>query len=158
MDNKDLLFVKLSQNDDQINTVYEIIKSCGQDMYENQGLLHWKDPYPIENIKKDCIVREVYLAFKGNTPVATFMLSKNKKGIMLSKLAVSPECSGQGIGSECLEFAEKRCIEQSIYNLHFDVCTQSKSAINFYLKNGYEIYGEAPTRHFRVLLMEKNLK
>lgn len=158
MDSINLLFVKLNQNDDKISIVYEIIKSCGEDMYENHGLLHWKTPYPIESIKKDCIEREVYLAFKGEAPVATFMLSKNEKGVMLSKLAVSPKCSGQGIGSKCLKFAENRCIEQGIYNLHFDVCTQSKSAINFYIKNGYEIYGEAPTRHFRVLLMEKNLK
>lgn len=158
MDNTDLLFVKLNENDNRISDVYEIIKACGQDMYENHGLLHWRTPYPIECIKKDCIEREVYLVLKDNIPIATFMLSKNQKGMLLSKLAVHPESSGGGVGTKCLGFAETRCLEQSIYNLHLDVNTQSKSAINFYLKNGYEIYGEAPTRHFRVLLMEKNLK
>ncbi len=158
MDNTDLLFVKLNDNDNRISDVYEIIKACGQDMYENQGLLHWRTPYPIENIKKDCIEREVYLVLKDISPIATFMLSKDKKGMLLSKFAVHPKNSGGGVGTKCLEFAESLCLEQSIYNLHLDVNTQSKRAINFYLKNGYQIYGETPTRHFRVLLMEKNLK
>ena len=51
----DLEFFKVETNDNAVHDIYDIINKCGQDMYENQGLVHWKDPYPLESIKKNCV-------------------------------------------------------------------------------------------------------
>ncbi len=158
MSSSDLTYVKVEKDSPLVNEVFEIIKSCGEDMFKNQGLVHWRNPYPMESIKNDCEAQSVFLVLSGNEAIATFMLGKNDKGIMLSKLAVIPKASGKGIGSACLDFAEKFCVENGVFNLNFNVYDKSQRAIDFYLKNGYTVYGEAPTRHFRVLLMEKNLK
>lgn len=157
MSSSELLFVKISADDDRVRDVYEIIKACGQDMYENQGLVHWKTPYSMENILRDCTQQSVFVALMEDIAVATFMLAPDERGVMLSKLAVSPRHSGAGIGSACLRFAEQWCKELNISNMHLSVYDQSKKAIDFYLHNGYTVYADAPTRYFRVLLMEKTL-
>jgi hypothetical protein len=57
-----LIFEKVMPHEDaKIKKVYEIIKNSGQDMFHNQGLSHWKTPYPIESIRRDCLDREVFL-------------------------------------------------------------------------------------------------
>ena len=45
-------------------------------MFKEQGLVHWRTPYPIEAIKKNCEEREVFLAkdMDTNMYVHTFQL------------------------------------------------------------------------------------
>ncbi len=42
----------LVHEDSKILEVYKIIKRSGEYMFRKQGLIHWKNPYPIEAIKR----------------------------------------------------------------------------------------------------------
>ncbi len=148
-------FLKLYDEQDQIQAVYEILRLCGKDMYENQGLLHWRTPYPMERICDDCKNKEVYLALNHEKPIATFQLCAKDNMLELSKFGVLPEKAGQGIGGLCLHFMEEECKKRGFRGISLDVYDQSAVAIRFYLKKGFRITGTKPTRHFQVLLMEK---
>lgn len=153
---QDLSFVKINCTDENnITTIYEILKRCGTDMFEHQGLSHWKTPYSIENIKNDCNEKFVFLVFNGDVAVATFMLSIDDGGVLITKFAVLPSFSGKKIGTRCIEFINNWCLEKSIKRIHLDVYDQSKIAIKFYERNGFTVYDSAPTRRFKVLLMER---
>ena len=150
-------FIRVTDDINMIEKIQSILKTCGEDMYKNQGLDHWLNPYPIELIKNDCENSEVYI-LKNETEIATFQLKKDDKGYLLSKFGVLPTYSGKGIGKKCLQFIYGKCIENQISLLHLDVYEKSEKAIEFYIKNGFEVYGTAPTRRFKVVLMERKIQ
>ena len=145
----------------EIKQVYNILKDCGKDMHINQNLVHWLTPYPIESISKDCNDKFVFLVKKDFEAIATFTLSKDEEGVLLSKFAVSPKMAHQGIGKLCLKYIEDWCRKQAFdapKKIHLDVYDKSLFAVRFYEKNGFKTTGKRPTRNFEVLLMEKNVE
>ena len=98
-----------------IDAIYNILRACGQDMYKNQGLSHWLNPYPKESIRQDILNKMVFVAKDKEKYIATFTLSNCEKALYLSKFAVSPEFSGKGVGKSCLAFAESFSIKNDIY-------------------------------------------
>lgn len=150
--------IRAERNVAVIEAIYYILEACGKDMYEKNGLIHWLNPYPKENIEADIKNKSVFVVMEDEKYIATFTLACDDDDFYLSKFAVLPEFSGKGIGKKCLEFAESFVLKNSANVLKLDVYDQSRHAIDFYLKNGFVITGEKPTRRFNVLLMEKNLK
>lgn len=171
-----IIFGRVLQNeDDKIEAVFEIIKSSGEHMHKNLGLIHWKTPYPKESIMRDCQGREVYLGrdLDTNRYVHTFQIeftfpksSACSKEIMVGKetvgffatihkFATLPDAEGQGIGKLSLEYIESYCRQKGIKKLCLDVYDRSDHAIQFYKNRGFEIVGSRPTRHFNVFMMEK---
>ena len=141
-----------------IESIFSILSACGTDMYDNQGLEHWKNPYTIENIKSDCSNKNVFLVYLKDKAVATFMLNIDAGGALITKFAVLPEFSGKKIGSRCIDFINNWCREKRIERIHLDVYDKSLVAIKFYERNGFSIYDSAPTKRFRVLLMERGVQ
>jgi GNAT superfamily N-acetyltransferase len=174
---EDLFFERVfSDEDEKICLVYEILKSCGKDMFENQGLMHWRKPYPQARIKKDCGEKEVFLVQEKATKqyVHTFQLeivvlcskktfsekAKEKKDFMLvivNKFATSPAAQGKGFGKKSIDFIENYCKGKGINKLCLDVYDKSTSAVNFYVKEGFHIVGTKKTKYFNVYIMEKEL-
>lgn len=164
-----LIFERVLFNDDsKISEVYEIIKNSGEDMFLNQGLIHWRTPYPIESIKKNCGEREVFLAkdMDKEQYVHTFQLefiytsSENKideNVVIINKFATDPRVSGRGIGKQSMDFIEDYCRSKDASKLCLDVYEKSEHAVKFYKDRGFKVIGEKPTRHFVVYLMEKQL-
>lgn len=159
-------FIKLTEKDDIYHQeVYKILKKCGQDMYKKDNLSHWLKPYPIVNIKKDVKTKSVFIVKKEEYTVATFMLSDKKsiffnddeKFIYLSKFAVLPDMSGNGIGTRCIEYIEEIVRENNFLGIRLDVYHKSQKAIDFYIKNGFTKLFESSTKHFRVICMEKRV-
>ena len=148
----------LCGNEEEISSVYSILRACGEDMFSRLGLEHWKNPYPVESIRKNAEEREVYLIKNGSDEVGTLQLYEENGKLVIAKLAVHPEFSGRGIGSFAMSFFEKRAIELGINTLYLDVYDKSEHAVKFYLNHGFEIKGTAPTRRFSVYLMEKKIK
>ncbi len=130
-------FVRIYDDEAMIQAVYDILRLCGEDMYENQGLVHWRTPYPTERIVDDCKNKEVYLAIEENEPIATFQLSPKDNMLELSKFGVLPAQSGQGIGGKCMRYMEDMCKARGFKGLCLDVYDQSKVAIRFYEKHGF---------------------
>lgn len=166
-----LIFEEVSENDEEkIHEVYEIIRLSGQDMFFNQGLLHWKKPYPIEFIRNDCVEKHVFLAkdLGSNTYVHTFQLDfmtqisngerkDQVKAVSINKFATLPSFSGKGIGKKSFNHIEKTCLKQGISKIVLEVYDKSEHAIQFYKKRGFRVIGERPTRNFTVLEMEKHI-
>ena len=70
----------------------------------------------------------------------------------LSMIAVSTECEGQGIGSKLISEVENLCINSGMKVIKLEVNSNNEKAINFYLKNGYEIL-----KRDEKILMKKEL-
>ena len=153
-----LEFIKAESNDEHINSIYKILYDCGQDMYKNKGLTHWKKPYLPEWIERDISQKDVFLAKYDEKFVATFSLTTQDSWVYLSKLAVSPEFSGKGLGRQCMAYIEDYAIKKGINLVKLDVYDNSEGAIAFYKNLGYVVTGEKPTTNFNVLLMEKHLE
>jgi GNAT superfamily N-acetyltransferase len=165
-----LIFERVLSNDDsKITEVYEIIKNSGEDMFRNQGLIHWRTPYPIESIRKNCSEREVFLAkdLDKEQYVHTFQLEfiytsiENKideNVAIINKFATDPHIAGRGIGKQSMDFIEDYCRSKDTSKLCLDVYEKSEHAIKFYKDRGFSIIGEKTTRHFVVYLMEKNIQ
>lgn len=163
-----LSFEKIIPNEDKkVSEVYEIIKVCGEHMYKEQGLVHWRSPYPIKAIKENCKEREVFLVkdLDTDTYVHTFQLELISRTIdenevpiaIINKFATIPNVAGKGIGKLSMNYIEDYCRNQGVLNVILDVYDQSGHAIEFYKKRGFIITGSRPTRHFTVYLMEKQL-
>lgn len=171
----ELYFERVYSDDNKgILEIYEIIKACGEHMYQEYGLVHWKTPYPIESIKKDSEQKEVYLVKDTNTGkyVHTFQLEfrnrwfenskkhddeKKLKIAFINKFATHPKVSGKGVGKLSMQYIENYCRKNGVSKLCLDVYDKSKHAIQFYINRGFIIVGSKPTKHFNVLLMEKDL-
>ena len=153
-----LEFIKAEQKNNHIESIYNILYDCGQDMYNSKGLTHWKNPYKTEWIERDISQKDVFLAKEGNTFVATFSLTTMDSCVYLSKLAVSPEFSGKGLGRQCMAYIEAFAIKKGVTLVKLDVYDKSEGAIAFYKNLGYIVTGEKPTTNFNVLLMEKQLE
>ncbi|MFE4896546.1 GNAT family N-acetyltransferase [Peribacillus butanolivorans] len=172
-----LTFERISANEDKkVSEVYEIIKISGEHMFKEQGLVHWKTPYPIEVIQKNCEERDVFLVkdIETNTYVHTFQLEfisdfsktlinsnySNKKEVyevIINKFATIPNVAGKGIGKMSMDYIDEYCRNKGVSKISLDVYDKSEHAIQFYKKRGFIITGSKPTRHFTVYLMEKQI-
>ncbi len=140
--------------------VSRILKKCGDDMYSNYKLSHWKNSY----FKTFLIV--VYTALKHtvygvldetDNMIATFQTSRRGEGLHFSKLAVSPEVSGKGIGSYCLSKIEALAKEKGLTCLKCEVYDKSKHAYDFYIKRGFIESGRLETLKYTEIVLEKML-
>ena len=167
----------LPEEDEKISVIYEIIKSNGEDMFHNQGLMHWRTPYPKKSIQKNCSEREVFLArdLDANQYVHTFQLEFTslyanvtqsfemaENGIassvaIINKFATTPQVAGKGIGRQSIDYIEAYCRNKRISKICLDVYDKSERAIQFYTNRGFKIVGTKPTKYFTVYLMEKVL-
>lgn len=159
-----LEFIELKDdNSNHYKEVYFILKECGEDMYKNQLLEHWLNPYPLSKIKEDIISKRLFLVKLNQEFIGTFSLDKNsskffddnKNYIYLSKFAILPNQSGRGIGSRCLNYIETIAKNENYKGIRLDVYDKSKHAINFYMRNGFKELFLAKTTNFSVICMEK---
>lgn len=166
-----LSFERVFRNEEKkILKVYEIIRASGERMYIEQGLSHWRTPYPLESIKKDCEEKEVYLVkdVDENKYIHTFQLEflndlstsdneKKESKAIINKFATIPQAEGKGIGKLSINYIEDYCSKKGVSKISLDVYDKSEHAIKFYKKRGFIITGSKSTRHFSVYLMEKHL-
>lgn len=145
------------EDEHDIIDIYNILKECGEDMFQNHGLVHWRSPYPIDEIKKDVVNKAVYTVSVNAQSVATFQLTVMNKIGYVSKVAVRPPFSGRGIGKKCLDFIFELCKYMQLIKISLDVYDKSLSAISFYHNNGFVDVGTMPTKHFQVIVMEKDV-
>lgn len=163
---------------EKVAKVYELIRDCGREMLEKQGLSHWGSPYPLESVQKDCEQREVFLAVNLDTGiyVHTFQLEffgcadsweagvigedgKCKRQLVaeVHKFCTAPKYGGMGIGTQSMNFIEEYCRSRRVSTITLDVYEKSKHAINFYEHRGFVITGRKNTRRFVVFTMENHL-
>lgn len=137
-----------------------ILYECGKDMAKKYDLHHWDNSH----IKNHIIValcalkNDVYLVYKGKTPVATFQTKKTGQGqFCFKKLATSPEFAGEGIGTWCLTTIENLAKEKGCAEVVCEVYDKSEHAKGFYEHRGYTVCGETDTLKYKELKMRKEI-
>src|SRR5260370_40853094 len=59
----------------EVEPACEILHLCGRDMHERLGLDHWAlRPYPLEAMRRDAEMRQVYAVLREDLVIATFTL------------------------------------------------------------------------------------
>lgn len=140
-------------------SVSKILYRCGKDMARKQNLHHWDNSY----IKDLAVVvlcgmrNDIFLVLSEKRPVATFQVKREGEVLNFQKLATEPSFSGKGIGSFCMKTIEEmaRCFDCCA--VCCEVYDQSRHAIAFYLKRGYQVCGKTDTLKYTVLQLRKNL-
>lgn len=139
--------------------VSDILYECGKNMAKRYGLHHWDNSH-IKNllIVALCAMKnDIYLVYKEKTPVATFQTRKLEQSFLFSKLAVSPDYAGAGIGSYCLTQIEYFAKEANCKDVICEVYDKSENAKKFYRHRGYVIYGTTKTLKYMELKLRKEL-
>jgi GNAT superfamily N-acetyltransferase len=80
-----------------------------------------------------------YAAFTNNRLIASILLVPQNACCKMRQVAVHPDYQGLGIGTKFLSYIENEA--KSKY-FNFIYCHAREQAINFYLKNSYEAYGD----------------
>jgi ribosomal-protein-alanine N-acetyltransferase len=86
--------------------------------------------------------REVYLAMVGDEIVGFTILNMNGAFVgYLQSVCVAPQWRGKGIGSQLMDFAEKRILSETP-NVFICVSSFNKGVQRSYERRGYEVIGE----------------
>ncbi len=139
--------------------VSDILYRCGKDMAEKYDLHHWDNSH-FKNliIVGLCALKnDIYLVFDNKNAVATFQTRKVNESYLFQKLATSPEFSGSGIGSFCLNEIEKMGREKNCSEIICEVYDKSEHAKTFYEHKGYSAYGSTETLKYKELKLRKEL-
>ena len=143
----------------RLSEVSHILYLCGKDMADKYDLHHWDNSkFKTFLITVYCALKnKMYLVFDEKAPIATFQTKVIEDMLHFEKLAVSPEFSGKGVGSFCLERMEKIGKEKGCDKIGMEVYAPSRHAIEFYEHKGYKTVGEARTLKYSEYKMEKEI-
>ena len=161
--------IRVWENDSEnIDNIYNIFKDCGDQMFLDEGLLHWADPLPREAIREMCRDQEVYVVKNrsNGSPYAFYAYSKHpmsyydvdKKSVYLYRLAVTPSMWNRGIGSMCLKAVEEYARNNRFDSIRTTVYNKSTKAKAFFSGLGYVKQFERATNHFIVDCIEKTME
>ncbi|MBM6931371.1 GNAT family N-acetyltransferase [[Clostridium] spiroforme] len=145
--------------------VYSIIFESGQYLYNNHGLVHWKDGYPLERIQDDIKNKEVYLFKCNDEYVGTVTISytnayfdDDAKALYFSKFAVLPSKMKCGYGKQILEYIKRIAKEANKKYLRCDCYEKSLESLLFYYHNGFYFSHKEKTKHFVIECLEYQIK
>ena len=140
---------------DDVAPLRAMLAACGRRLAE-QGFLNWTTAAPGARLPADVETREVYAVRDGGALCATFTLGREPMhpyppgfwadagvaALYLNRLAVEPSRQGEGIGAECLRFAEARAAALGCDVLRLDVLAANAGLRRFYERLGYAPRGE----------------
>jgi len=132
-----------------------MLAACGRRLAE-QGFLNWTTADPGARLPADVETREVYAVRDGGALCASLTLGREPMhpyplgfwpdgrvaALYLNRLAVHPARQGEGIGAECLRFAESRAATLGCEVVRLDVLTANAGLRRFYERLGYDPRGE----------------
>ena len=129
-------------------------------MAKKHDLHHW-DNSRLKNwiIVGLCVLKnKVFLVYDEKKAVATFQTRKLGNSYLFQKLATSPDCTGAGIGSFCLEQIESYAAASGCDTVVCEVYDKSLHALKFYEKRGYSVCGTSHTVKYTQIELEKRIK
>ena len=82
----------------------------------------------------------------GSIDAYIVMLYHSKRShARLYSLAVHPCCRGQGLGNKLVRFVEQEVSGRGLYEIRLEVKPDNSSALQLYLKAGYQVAGTRPS-------------
>ncbi|MBT8294344.1 MAG: GNAT family N-acetyltransferase [Eudoraea sp.] len=155
------------------NETCQLYCNLGIKAYKEHYLHLWKNNDPTPYIEESFTIEVVrlelkdksallWLIYQGNKAVGILKLIKDapiaphisKATVFLEKIYILNKYSGTGIGSLALSWVEKYCLNSNKHLLWLETM-QKGPALNFYLKNGYEILKEKQLKYEQVLEKQK---
>ena len=100
-----------------------------------------------------------FAAWENDQVAGGIVAKQTYESLYVQLLAVSPSYRGRQVGSRLLETIEQIAQEQEL--IHITLTTKSYQALDFYLKHGYEVFGEVadlPMRGVTKYYLKKRLK
>lgn len=156
--NHKYIFVK-SSDTNYVNAIFRILWACSFHMAK-QFLFHWLPPYNQKAIRNDCDTKYVVLVRDEDLQdfTSTFqMYIKADKSLYVRKVATHPKYEGMGIGKRNLLFMEEFGRQRGCMKICLDVYIKSKTAVAFYLHNGFVQMGTKRSFRYKELMLEKIL-
>lgn len=98
----------------------------------------------------------LFVCLENNNVIACCILTrKSDERVQLRQMAVAAQLQGKGIGKKMMQYAEETALAKGFSEIFMHA---RKSALGFYLSNGYRIEGEEFTEvGIPHLLMHKNI-
>lgn len=120
-----------------------------------QGIEQWDEVYPSPSqLTTDIASRQAFGAFDEVRLVGYVVLNEDQSAeysqvpwagggpvLVIHRLCVDPQASGQGVGRSLLAFAEGRAASQGYLSIRLDAFTQNPRALALYERHGYEFRG-----------------
>ena len=141
---------KATEND--IGRIIEITRACAKHMISN-GVFQWNEHYPnraafINDVdRQELYVLEIENEVIGCIVISTFMdeeyvpvkwLTPNKNNIYIHRLAVYPQCQGQGYAQALMHFAENFARVHKYNSIRLDTFSKNSRNQKFYELRGYQ--------------------
>jgi ribosomal protein S18 acetylase RimI-like enzyme len=143
-----MLIVKFAQTPDEHIAAYEV----------RWEILRkpWNQPKGSETDDMENTAYTIIATENGITCATGRLQASGEHSGQIRYMAVSPNLQSKGLGKKVLLALEAKAVELGMRNI---VLNARENAVNFYLRNGYRITGDAETlfgviRHLR---MEKKL-
>lgn len=159
VDHMELSYQQLSPT--EVEPVHNILRLCGLDMQAHLGLSHWVPPYPVERLRLDAELRQVYAVLHTNQLIATFTLgtvlsatyrlipavlrlwdTPLPRALYINHLALLPAMQGRGLGRQCMQTIEGMAAEQGCEAVRLDAYSRHAGLQIFYSKLGYRNVGQ----------------
>ena len=152
---------------------YDCYNTIGSKAY-NQHYLHlWPNgdstPYIQSNFTNKVLEKEsldsntsLFILYQNKLAIGILKMTFNKSlgkyseedALYVDKIYILKECTGSGIGKKVLQFVTLRAKELGKKAIWLDAM-QKGPALNFYLKNGFEIHGETSVPFKNAIEKEK---
>jgi GNAT superfamily N-acetyltransferase len=155
--------------------LFDVYREVGIQSYRQYYLHLWEDEDPspyinrsfthaILNQEMERPYDEHFIVYHEASPVGIFKVTvhskispyTSKEAFLLEKLYILKEYSGKGIGTEVLNFIENKAKALNKRILWLDTM-KNGPALNFYLKNGFEILKEGVLEFPNVLKSERQM-
>ncbi|MGB3775061.1 MAG: GNAT family N-acetyltransferase [Leeuwenhoekiella sp.] len=137
----------------QIDEILKLTRACANKMIA-ENIYQWNEDYPSrEAFEKDIERGELYIYTQGKKILGTIVISTFKDAvyeqvewvtpadarcIYIHRLAVHPDCQGQGIGQDLMNHAETIAKENDYDSVRLDTFSKNKGNNTFYQKRGYQ--------------------
>ncbi|MEM2942689.1 MAG: GNAT family N-acetyltransferase [Candidatus Bathyarchaeia archaeon] len=102
----------------------------------------WKQPKGTEKDEYEGCAIHVMACAEGRVVGVGRAHFNSEEEAQIRYMAVEAEYRGKGVGSSLIKELERRIREKGA---RYVVVNARENAVGFYLKNGYEVTGEAPT-------------
>lgn len=159
-------------SEQQYTALYSILALAGEHMHRVLNLSHWY-PFPKSDwFIRQCEGRNVYVVYKDEMLVGTFMLSEKPEryykvdmsaywrdvsapSLYFSAFALLPAYQQQGIGSWVMGEMDKIVVAQGHERVRFDGVANHPKLVHFYSRLGYRQCGELSVGSQSVMCFEK---
>lgn len=166
-----MIFRPVSKEDDleeitnMIRTAYKVLA--------DKGFRYWGTFQSVEDTASRFSKGHGYIAEEEGKILGTITLNEKHTGweetpwydreevCYFSQFAVWPEYQGTGLGSEMMNFVEKKARELGFKEISLDTCEDASSLISYYEKRGYRfvehVQWDPEIVNYRSVVMSKSI-